>query len=294
MKVIKRISVLLLAVALLTPLVGCGSYYYIKNSENNPKNNLEESTENSTENYLEENTENGNGNYLEENTENSTGNAPENDMTLWFTTIEKTEPKDGLEYIFDKQFTLPIDFSKIEADEQYYEDIKEALTSKDLVTQGYDINPENDKYKPTIRVKNYSDAILSVADCYEDNQWLIYSYIDTEKGNLNGVFQPDIADKPRYDYKEKTSPLLNAIVQKIGSPTVYLKKRANENSTSVDYTLIWQNDEYTLEIGVNEVYLQESDTQDLFIEDVVYYTPEVWAYEKINYVNPFCEEYVIQ
>ena len=48
MKVIKRISVLLLATALLTPLVGCGSYYYIKNSENNPKNNLEESTENST------------------------------------------------------------------------------------------------------------------------------------------------------------------------------------------------------------------------------------------------------
>lgn len=244
----------------------------------------------------------------ESDDKDSSNKQVENDITKingrinhWLPNLKKTEPKDseGLAYIFDKNFTLPIDFSKIEGEGQYYDEIREAVTSDFMVTQSYEIYSEDDVYMPTVRFDNHSDDKISLSQCYKNNWWWLDFGFYTEPyviESLRGTFEPEIGNKPIWDNLQNTSPVLDALIQKIGSPTRIIINRADINTerSVLGYSLIWENTDYVLEVMATEFCFLDDGYLHLGIDHIRYYTPEIWEHEKVDYDADSYYEYIIE
>ncbi len=206
----------------------------------------------------------------------------------WVTTIPKIEPEgsDGLAYIFDEAFTVPIDLSKVEGEGQYFDEIRASATAEDFMIDEYpySISSDDDTYMPLVTFVKLSDKEeVSLTECYKNNWW----YMDLSKyyemfgiESLSGIFEPQIGNELVFDHFSNTSPALNALMHKIGSPTnVSISKGNPEVDNTVNYELIWENTDYVLEIAITETYVPKEDFLAFFIYSIRYYTPEVWEYK---------------
>ncbi|MEE0264656.1 MAG: hypothetical protein UD936_03425 [Acutalibacteraceae bacterium] len=282
-----------------------------KAQENENKNDDKKDNGDKESSDIKDNPEENNNTEDEEKESGNTKNKKDSitiksNINHWLPTIKKTEPKDseGLAYIFDESFTLPIDFSKIDGEGQYYDEIREATTSDYMVTDSYPIYPEDGIHMPGIWFKNHSDEKISLSKCYENNWWCFStSLYETE--SLRGIFEPEISNKPIWDDFQNTSPALEALMEKIGSPTRVSITRAviNENKSRefksreysmIEYSLIWENTDYVLVVAATEFCLPDDDYLNLEIGSVGYYTPEEWEYNKVYYDNNSYNEYIIE
>lgn len=277
-----------------------------KAQENENKNDDKKDNDDKESSDIKDNPEENNNTEDEEkesgNTKSKKGSITiKSNINHWLPTIKKTEPKDseGLAYIFDESFTLPVDFSKIEGEGQYYDEIREATTSDYMVTDSYEIYSEDDVYMPAVRFKNYSDEKISLAQCCENNWWYLDFGFYTEPYNvesLRGTFEPEIGNKPIWDNLQNTSPALDTLIEKIGSPTRVIIDIAdiNEERSALGYSLIWENTEFVLEVMATEFCFLDDGYLHLGIDFIRYYTPEIWEYQKVYFDADSYNEYIIE
>ncbi len=310
-----KITGLLLSIMLfILPTVRCSvQSQQDRNTKNEDKNssyseksdNVQESDDSDSNDKAINDIKNNDKENDDEDSDNTKSNENStiinSNLNHWLLTIKKTEPKDsnGLAYIFDESFTLPIDFSEIEGEGEYYDEVRESVTSDFMVTQSYEICSEDDIYMPRVWFDNYSDEKISLAKCYENNWWWIDFGFYTEPyivESLRGTFEPEIGNKPIWDDLQNTSPVLDALIEKIGSPTRTIIDVADINTekSRLGYSLIWENEDYVLEVMVSEVCFLDDGYLRLWIDHIRYYTPQVWEYQKVDYDADGNYEYIIE
>ena len=123
---------------------------------------------------------------------------------------------------------------------------------------------------------NYSNDYISVAESFTKNWWHLEEYTSDNGNNPSKVFGLD--EYAVWDENTKTSPVLNEIINKIGSPTSALFRYGSVDSDGYAYYyLAWEFEKYTIAIHVSEIrdFSQNTYTVNK-LGGVQYYTPESW------------------
>lgn len=262
-----------------------------------PKDNNKQQTasENNQTGVSEEETDD-----LNESTEKNTG------KTFWLNSIEWSKQNNKI-YLYNNKISLPIRLENLDVCSAPYsfwpdgvnqtnaDTIQDVLKSTTKINAGretkistqskfvdgswkdYDEVPDNIE---SIYIKNYTEAVSTTAECYNNGWWYI-----TNQYNLDDVLGVDLTNNTEYRKDWDESPLLDIAIDKFGSPTyIGMFKNYSENlklnEGMIIYDLVYEYNEYTITFTVSEMIMSEYDSQTIKFGGITYYTKECWEKEK--------------
>ena len=286
-------------VLLLIIVVGVASVVLFINKDNKLEEETKTEVFNQTENVKE------NDSALGENKQDTT------EKSFWFNSIEMSKQNNVIELYNDK-VELPIKLENLDVCSAPYsfwpngvnqtnaETIQDILKSTIEINAGretkistqtkyidgswkdYDEVPDNIE---AIHIKNYTEEVLTIAECYNNGWWYI-----TNLYKLEDVLGVDLTDNTEYSKDLNESPLLDMAINKFGSPT-YIRMSQNYNKNlklnegTLVYDLVYEYSEYTIIFSVYELIMSEYDYHIIKFNGITYYTKECWEKEKNETAN---------
>lgn len=226
--------------------------------------------------------------------------------TFWLNSIEWSKQNNNID-LYNNKISLPIKLENLDVCSAPYsfwpdgvnqtnaETIQDILKSTTEINAGretqistqrkyvdgswkdYDEVPDNIE---SIYIKNYTEAVSTTAECYNNGWWYI-----TNKYNLDDVLGVDLTNNTEYRKDWDESPLLDMAIDKFGSPTyIGMLKNYSDNLKSnegmIIYDLVYEYNEYTITFSVSEMIMSEYDSQTIKFGRITYYTKECWEKEK--------------
>lgn len=282
---IKKVLALLLCIISLSSLVACGSDNEVDDTAKDTNSSAVDNSGDDTEQSSE--------------------------LTFWYNQQDwKNIPEgdyDGV--LFLSKLTTPIDISKLDETSKPYhwfpngvegrnaESISDIIYSDALVYGGEDGKPssistqttfdeqwmyhntENPDGIHSIKICNFTqaendpDSELPVKTCYENNWWYIEFPIES-LGVSTEVYDDD------YQIE-----IAEAVLKRFGAPDYFVTysdfdENVKNNELLILYDLIYEFDEYIIEIPFSETIFSEYDTHNFLVDEVGryarYYTKECW------------------
>lgn len=231
--------------------------------------------------------------------QNSTNENTNSDIAkTWLGKIEKSELKEPT-YLYNSGFVLPITLKNIEKVEQSFKFWIDGVTTSASyginITDINKITSDTTKFKSEVEVTtsetntnlpdlysiNYSNDYITVSDSFNNNWWHLEEYTSDIGNNPSKVFGLE-NEYDVWDNNTMNSPVLEVIINKIGSPTCALFRYGNVDSDGwAFYYLAWEFKNYTIAIHVTETRNFSENYYSVYkLGGVQYYTPESWDYMK--------------
>lgn len=323
----KKILSFALAGMMIISLTACGNSENGSKKSADSEDKRQETTEKNGKDTDDEKTggsgadaddEGANGSGADNDDKNNTGEQGNTGdaSAFWVGKQAWSEPAENFEgSLFNEAVTLPVDFKQIEElvleqieDVDYqmppdgFENVTDYIHSdrisdyfilEDEIRQGRDVAISVGYCEPDImeligidkvKIHNYGKEALSLKECYENGWWFIESY---DPSFLMLEYEED-----ETNYRENQ---LNALFTKFGTPSyigVYFSKNnfyeaLEKNDGSLEYTLIYEYPDYTLEVQMYEYISQE---QSAYIRYVYYYPTSCWE----QYIDNTSGYYLIE
>ena len=291
-KGISRIALILIIVSIL--VIGAITVVFIINKDNKTGEETKTELPNKTQNEKE------NDSTSDEIIQDTTG------KTFWLNSIKWSKQNNNID-LYNNKISLPIRLENLDICSAPYsfwpdgvnqtnaETIQDILKSTTKINAGretkistqrkfvdgswrdYDEVPDNIE---SIYIKNYTEAVSTTAECYNNGWWYI-----TNQYNLDDVLGVDLTNNTEYRKDWDESPLLDMAVNKFGAPTyINMFKTYSENlklnEGMIIYDLVYEYSEYTITLTVSEMIMSEYDSQTIKFGGITYYTKECWEKEK--------------
>lgn len=219
--------------------------------------------------------------------------AGNNSDKYWITGFKGSDPSDTLpQDIFGSKISVPVDLSAIDggnaAMELYGDDIGKSgdiMSIDKMVGENTNVeitfvSSDESQTKYDLISGNPFDRDASVADILKENSWSVTIPLEEAVDTSDWEYE----SYGSYSNKED----LDKIIDKMGCPTsIYYNSDYESLDGYKDYTMYWENVDYTISLGVVETYsnYEEYDVVlDYFsVSDFTYYSknyPQEEIHEK--------------
>lgn len=249
----------------------------------NKKNDYNRDISEETENINNET----NTNY--ENTENT-----ENTHNFWLAEYKFPKETKQLSQLYGDLISIPIKLTDFEGKCDYFEygynreakkigDIDIILTRTDDYTTVKLRNYDKTWFEEIswFEIKNLTKEDKSTQECIENGWWY------TDQIDIDEALDIDMSKNDEYKPGKDERALMEAVIEKMGAPTyVYLQSSCVDTMKEKDgvilYSLVYEFEEYTLELPVSEIILAEYDVYECNTADyeTYYYPKQYWEKEK--------------
>lgn len=229
-----------------------------------------------------------------ENKTNEINENTENNHNFWLAEYKFPKETKQLSQLYGDLITMPIKLTDFEGKCDYFEYgyNKEANKISDIdiiLTRNYDYTKVKLRnYDKTwfeeiswFEIKNLTKEDKSTQECIENGWWY------TDDIDIDEALNIDMSKIDEYNPGKDERTLLEAVIEKMGAPTyVYLQSgyidTMKEKDGSILYSLVYEFEEYTLELPVSEMILAEYDMYECDTADyeTFYYPKQYWENEK--------------